>query len=328
MSVVDNKVSLDGSVVSTSEAKEGWVFVYPGQGSQFIGMGKDFYENSETCRNLLDEAESISGKKLTKLCFSGPISKLSNTDNLQVATTAINLAVTNYLFEKTSIRPSVLLGHSVGEYSALHVAGVISFEDVIKATTERGQLMQREAKAHKGGMLAIKNLDPTAVQNLIDENFEKNEVVIANDNALTQQVVSASKENVSKLSAILSDKGVEYVKLPVSGAWHSPLMSGCVEEFSQLLSDITFSEPTTPVVGNLQADYVSDPKAMKESLVSHIVEMVRWRESIEFLLSQGYRNFIEVGPKKVLSRLIGSINNDQFEITVKNVESVADIDAL
>lgn len=328
MSAFDENTKLEGTTVSSSEAKDGWVFVYPGQGSQFIGMGKDFYDQSAVCKDMIDQAETLSQKKLTKLCFNGPISKLSNTDNLQVATTAVNLAITQYLFDHTDIRPAVTLGHSVGEYSALYTAGVMSYEDVIKATSERGTLMQREAKANKGGMLAVKDTTPEALATILEANFEKNEVVIANDNSPKQQVVSASKDNVSKLSAVLSDAGIEYVKLPVSGAWHSPLMAGCVEEFSQTLAAIEFKEPSIPVVGNLQASYVSDPQAMKESLVSHVVEMVRWRESIEFLLEQGYRNFIEVGPKKVLSRLIDSINDGRYELNLKNVEAIADVDAL
>jgi len=328
MSSFDENTSLEGGAVSNLEAKEGWVFVYPGQGSQFIGMGKDFYETSSKCKEMIDQAEAISQKKLTKLCFSGPISKLSNTDNLQVATTAVNLAITQYLLENTDIKPAVTLGHSVGEYSALYTAGVLSYEDVITATSQRGTLMQREAKANKGGMLAIKDTSPQDLEKIIDENFEKNEVVIANDNSPKQQVVSANKDNVSKLSAILSDAGIEYVKLPVSGAWHSPLMAGCVEEFAQTLAEIEFKQPVVPVVGNLQATFVDDPKSMKESLVSHVVEMVRWRESVEFLLEQGYRNFIEVGPKKVLSRLIVSINDGRYDLNLKNVESIADVDAL
>lgn len=328
MSSFDENTSLDGSLVSTEESKEGWVFVYPGQGSQFIGMGKDFYDASEQCKQLIDQAEQISQKKLTKFCFNGPISKLSNTDNLQVATTAVNLAITEYLLANTDIKPAVALGHSVGEYSALYAAGVLTYEDVINATSQRGTLMQREAKANKGGMLAVKDTTPEALATILDANFEKNDVVIANDNSPKQQVVSASKDNISKLSAVLSDAGIEYVKLPVSGAWHSPLMAGCVEEFAQTLAGIEFKKPQIPVVGNLQATFVDDPQSMKESLVSHVVEMVRWRESIEFLLAQGYRNFIEVGPKKVLSRLIDSINDGRYELNQKNVETIADVEAL
>lgn len=328
MSVFDESTSLAGLPTdqAVSEEKSGWVFVYPGQGSQFIGMGKDFYDTSESFREMFDRAESISGKKLSKLCFSGPISKLSNTDNLQVATTVVNLAITHELFEKTDIRPDVVLGHSVGEYSALHTAGVISFDDAVKATTLRGGLMQREAKAKKGGMLAIKNMSPEDLNQLIEHHFDKNQVVIANDNALSQQVVSANKEDVSKLSSILSDAGVQYVKLPVSGAWHSPLMAGCVEEFAHELAEIQFNVPKIPVVTNLQAQPVEDTTVIRDGLVSHVVEMVRWRESIEYLLAQGYRNFLEVGPKKVLSRLISSINDDRYALNIQNVEAIADIE--
>ncbi len=325
MATFDESTPLVGSPISGGEEQTGWVFVYPGQGSQFIGMGKDFYEADARCQAIMDEAERISAKKISKLCFNGPISKLSNTDNLQVSTTAVNLAITEYLKNHTDIRPSVVLGHSVGEYSALHVAGVLSFEDTIKATTERGNLMQREAKAHKGAMLAVMDCPPATLSEMIEMHFDKNAVVVANDNSPRQKVISASKDDATKLSALLSDAGINYVKLPVSGAWHSPLMAGCVEEFAQVLSELAFNQPSIPVVGNLQAEFVTDPASIQESLVSHVVEMVRWRESIEFLLSQGYRNFLEVGPKKVLSRLISTINDKRFDLTIKNVESVADV---
>ncbi|WP_396588708.1 ACP S-malonyltransferase [Bermanella sp. R86510] len=308
------------------EKKQGWVFVYPGQGSQYIGMAQDIYNAFPPSQNIFSKASEYSGKNIEKLCFNGPISKLSNTDVLQVATTAANLSIDAYLSHKTNIKPDVVLGHSVGEYSALYKAGVISLDDTLKLTAERGRLMQREAKRQKGQMYAIKNTSPEDLKLIINTHFAPNQVVIANDNSPSQQVVSASKEHMAELAKHLSEAAIEYVKLPVSGAWHSPLMQGCTEEYAEFIYGITFTQPAIPLVSNLQAQYVTDPKIIKEDLVSHLIDAVRWRESIKFLLSQGYVNFLEVGPKKVLSRLIDSIAGSGHELNIENVETLSDID--
>lgn len=305
-----------------------WVVVYPGQGSQYIGMGKDLYDNFSYAKSLFDLAEELCDKKLTKFCFTGPISKLSNTDILQVATTVTNLSVDAFLSKKMSFSPSVVLGHSVGEYSALCKAGVISAQDAIRLTIARGQLMQREAKLHKGQMLAVKNISAKQVQALLDSESNIENVVIANDNAPTQQVISGEKAEINSVMALLSSQGIEYVKLPVSGAWHSPLMRGAVEDFSKIVQSIEFHVPKIPVIGNLKAKPYESVEEIQESLVNHLIDKVRWTESIQYLLDQGYRNFIEVGPKKVLSRLISNIASETEGVIVLNVESINDIESL
>lgn len=305
-----------------------WVVVYPGQGSQYIGMGKDLYDAFPYAKSLFDFAEELSEKKLTKFCFTGPISKLSNTDVLQVATTVTNLSVDAFLAEKKPFTPSVVLGHSVGEYSALCKAGVISAQDAIRLTIARGQLMQREAKLHKGQMLAVKDVSAAEVQALLDSDSNIENIVIANDNAPNQQVISGSKSDMGLVMTMLSNQGVEYVKLPVSGAWHSPLMRGAVEDFSKIVQSIEFHAPQITVIGNLKAKPYESVKEIQESLVNHLIDKVRWTESIQHLLDQGYRQFIEVGPKKVLSRLISTIASETEDITVLNVESISDIESL
>lgn len=316
--MTNNKMDLDSD----------WVVVYPGQGSQYIGMGKDLYDAFSYATSLFDFAEKQSEKKLTKFCFSGPISKLSNTDVLQVATTVTNLSIDAFLSETKPFRPSAVLGHSVGEYSALCKAGVISDQDAIRLTVARGQLMQREAKLHKGQMLAVKDVSAARVQEILDSESTIESVVIANDNAPTQQVISGGKADISSAMSLLSNHGIEYVKLPVSGAWHSPLMLGAVEDFSKIVHSIEFHSPKTPVIGNLKAKPYESVQEIKESLVNHLIEKVRWTESIQYLLDQGYRHFIEVGPKKVLSRLISTIASDIDEVTVLNVENISDIESL
>lgn len=308
--------------------EEQWVMMFPGQGSQFVGMGKDFYAQSQSCRDIYDLVNEIAQKDIIKLCFNGPISKLSNTDNLQVSITATNLAIYQYLYEHTTIRPSVVLGHSVGEYSALQVAGCLTVEGALKAAYERGCLMQREAKLKKGQMYAIKNVPPAELNLLLSENSDNNAVVIANDNSLKQQVISGEKAAMAHMLTFFSENNVEAIKLPVSGAWHSMLMQGCVEEFHKSLIDIEMKQPNLTYINNMTAEPCFEVSEIREHLVAHITGMVRWRESIEKLVNKGHRRFIEVGPKKVLSRLLESIVGDTSSFTIEQVETIEDIERL
>lgn len=303
-----------------------WVVMFPGQGSQFVGMGKDFYSQSQSCREIYDLVNDIAQKDITKLCFNGPISKLSNTDNLQVSITATNLAAAQYLFSNTDIRPSVVLGHSVGEYSALNAAGCLTVEGALKAAYERGCLMQREAKLAKGQMYAIKNVLPAELNLLLNEIIDSQSVVIANDNSQKQQVISGEKSAMSHVLNYFSENNIEAIKLPVSGAWHSALMQGCVEEFHKSLIAIDMKEPSVVYINNMTAQPCFDVTEIQENLVAHITGMVRWRESIENLVNKGHRKFIEVGPKKVLSRLLESIVEDVSGFTIEQVETIQDVE--
>ena len=188
-----------------------WVVMFPGQGSQFVGMGKDFYSQSQNCRDIYDLVNDIAQKDITKLCFNGPISKLSNTDNLQIAMTATNLAAAHHLFANTGIKPSVVLGHSVGEYSALQIAGCLTVEGALKAAYERGTLMQREAKLKKGQMYAIKNVPPEDLNHLLTQMTDNNAVVIANDNSNRQQVISGEKSAMSGILTYCAENNISIV---------------------------------------------------------------------------------------------------------------------
>jgi len=305
--------------------KDQWVVMFPGQGSQFIGMGKDFYSKSQGAREVYDLANEIAQKDITKLCFKGPISKLSNTDNLQILITATNLVTAQTLFDNTEITPSVVLGHSVGEYSALQVAGSLTTENALKLAFKRGTLMQREAKLEKGQMYAIKNVLPKDLNKILSGLTEKKSIVIANDNSNSQQVISGEKSAMSKVLNYCSENNIEAIKLPVNGAWHSNLMQGCVEEFRHSLMATEMLKPKISYINNLTAQPCSKLTEIQENLVRHITATVRWRESIEGLINQGHRKFIEVGPKKILSRLLESIAGDTEEFTIEQVETIKDI---
>ncbi|MBL4674388.1 MAG: ACP S-malonyltransferase, partial [Arenicella sp.] len=252
-------------------------------------------------------------------------SKLSNTDNLQISITATNLVTAQYLFANTDIKPSVVLGHSVGEYSALQVAGSLTTENALKLAFKRGTLMQREAKLEKGQMYAIKNVLPKDLNKILSSITEKNSVVIANDNSESQQVISGEKSAMSNVLTYCSENNIDATKLPVNGAWHSHLMQGCVEEFHQSLMAIEMLKPNISYINNLTARSCSNVTEIQENLVTHLTAMVRWRESIEGLINQGHRKFIEVGPKKILSRLLDSIAGDNEEFTIEQVETIKDV---
>lgn len=308
--------------------QEQWVVMFPGQGSQFVGMGKDFYSRSPACRDIYDFVNEIAQSDVTKLCFRGPISKLSKTNNLQISMTATNLAVANYLFSNTNIKPSVVLGHSVGEYSALQVAGSLTTEDALKLSFERGSLMQREAKLKKGQMYAIKDVLPEELNGILGRISATKSVVIANDNSKSQQVISGEKSAMGDVLRYCSEHNIEAVKLAVNGAWHSSLMQGCVEDFGRALNLVEMKTPNITYINNMTAQPCLDIVEIKEHLVAHLTGMVRWRESIEGLINQGYRKFIEVGPKKVLSRLLESIADDITGFKIEQVESIQDVERL
>lgn len=307
-----------------------WVALFPGQGSQAIGMGRDFYDAGGVARDVFEEANEIAGKDIAKLCFRGPISKLSNTDNLQIAITAVNIGVYEELRAAGQPAPALALGHSVGEYSALYAAGVISRTDALRATRERGLLMQREAKLHKGSMYAIKKTPAATIEALIEELDLSAGVIIGNDNGPGQQVVSGSADAVKALVNRLMADGVECIKLPVSGAWHSPLMAGASEDFKNCLAGIAFSAPQIPVITNLSADFVEDPERMRADLVAHLTGKVLWQDSMRRVLRAGYTTTIEIGPGRVLTRLAGKIGESEGVVTLAavGIESQSDLEQL
>lgn len=292
-------------------------------------MGRDFYDAGGVAREVFEEAGEIAGKDIAKLCFRGPISKLSNTDNLQISITAVNISIYEELRATGWPAPALVLGHSVGEYSALYVAGVISRSDALRATRERGLLMQREAKLHSGSMYAIKKTPASTIEALIQELDLTADVIIGNDNGPGQQVVSGSSEAVRNLINRLISDGIECIKLPVSGAWHSPLMKGCLEDFSACLKDIAFAPPKIPIITNLSADFATDPEKIRADLVAHLTGKVLWQDSMRRVLQQEPGPMIEIGPGRVLTRLAGKIAESESRAAIAvGIESKTDLDQL
>ena len=280
--------------------------LFPGQGSQFIGMGREFLETDAEAGKLMDLAESISSAPLRKLCLEGPMEDLTRAVNLQPALTAVNL-ICWQAFMKAGIQVDYFAGHSLGEYSALSAAGVLKSEDTLKLVSERGRLSDREGVKNPGGMQAILGLTLEMVEEILQELSDDAILTVANHNTELQVVISGEKEALHEVEKRVDERGGRAITLNVSIANHSPLIAGAVPDFENVLKGIVFSPPAVPVLFNLTATVETDPDVMRLIMARQIVSRVRWLETINALLAQDVRVFIEVGPKTVLSGLLKKI---------------------
>ena len=278
-------------------------FLFPGQGSQFVGMGQDLYQEYDFIRELFDMAEEISKIKLTTLCFKGPMEDLTMTVNLQPAVTAVNLSFLAVI-EKEGIKPTISAGHSLGEYSALRAAGVVSDPDTFRLVHRRGELMHRESIKHAGAMHAILGLTIDRVAELVAEIQKDGIVSIANHNTEQQIVITGSPEAVEKVSSLAVEQGAKSIPLKVSGAWHSELIKGTEEEFKAFIEKIEFEPPKSAVVFNVTADFSTDPVQIKDNMARQLCNPVKWYHSMQQLINEEIEVFAEVGPGKVLTGLM------------------------
>lgn len=296
-------------------------FLFPGQGSQFVGMGLDLYEEYDFVREIFDMTDELTKTHISRLCFKGPMEDLTLTVNLQPAVTAVNLSVLAVL-EKEGVRPDSVAGHSLGEYSALRAAGVTTAEDTIKLVFERGRLMHREATKHQGAMHAIIGLDIDAVREIVAQAAEKGVVAVANHNAAKQIVTTGAPEAVEYASELAAQQGAKTVPLKVSGAWHSELIRGAEEDFRAFLQQIPFQAPAVPVIFNVTADVESDPDQIADIMARQLCSPVRWYDSMCRLKDDGVEVFAEIGPKRVLTGLLRKIMPDDYEHQVFNVDGL------
>ena len=294
------------------------VFLYPGQGSQYVGMGKAFYDEYQEVRDLFARAKKILRKDMEQLCFGGPEDELMLTHNVQPAITLINMACSTVL-RLRGVEAAAAAGHSLGEYSALHLAGVLDERAVLELVRLRGQLMQEAADEQPGTMAAILNLPAEK----IDEVCESCEIEMANYNSPGQIIVSGFEESVLRAMEICSDAGAKRcVRLNVSGPWHSRCMVTAREKFEPELAQYIFQDPKIPVVANVDADYVRDGNGARENLVQQLCTPVRWQQSMERLINDGHQRFVEVGPKKVLRGLMRQIDRNVEVYNVEDPESL------
>lgn len=283
--------------------------LFPGQGSQYLGMGQEFVNADTESASLLAMAEATCELKLGALSADGPMEELTRATNLQPAITITNLICWQALKKELNgdATVSCFAGHSLGEYSALYAAGVINAEDTMRLVSKRGALMEREGTINPGGMRAVLGLDIDTVEQVISNYQGPGDVTAANHNTPDQIVISGSLQALDEVSKIAEEKGGKVIPLNVSVANHSPLVAGAVPDFADFLEKIEFKKPEVPVYFNLSAAKETDIGNIKEIMANQIASRVRWCEIIEAMLSEGVDTFIEVGPKTVLKGLIKKI---------------------
>lgn len=278
-------------------------FLFPGQGSQFLGMGEDFANSFPEAKKMFEQVDDICKKPISKICFEGPMDELTLTVNLQPAITTVNLACLSALIEG-GITPQVSAGHSLGEYAALASSGVISYYDALRLVNKRGELMHREAVENPGAMAALIGLDIAAVEEIVHQAGGQGVLAIANHNAAEQIVITGENESVSRAMVLAKEQGGKAVPLKVSGAWHCNMMKNAVDDFRHFMEDVTFAQPETGILFNATAETESDPKEIKDIMARQLVSPVKWYDINKKMLDEGFTIFVEVGPKKVLSGLL------------------------
>jgi [acyl-carrier-protein] S-malonyltransferase len=300
-------------------------FLFPGQGSQSVGMGLDFYQEYDGVREIFDMAEEITKINISKLCFKGPFDELTQTVNLQPAVTAVNLACF-FAIEKQGGGPDICAGHSLGEYSALHASDIITKEDTIRLVFKRGALMHREATRYQGAMHAIVGLPMNTVQELVAEVQQQGIVAVANHNTEQQIVITGAPDMVEKVSALASSLGAKAIPLKVSGAWHSELIKGAQDEFRNVIESMHFNPPDRPVVFNVTADSAEDPNEIKSIMARQLCSPVKWYDSVCRLMAENVEVFVEVGPGKVLTGLIRKILPKDYPGKIYSVNSMKQLE--
>ena len=296
--------------------------LFPGQGSQFIGMGQAFVNQDPEASALMDLAENISAFPIRTLCFEGPLEDLTRVLYLQPALTVINLICWQQLLKLLpGFRPAFFAGHSLGEYSALHGAGVLSLEDTLALVTKRGELMEREGAMHPGGMRAVVGLSIEEVEGLLAGYAGPGVAVVANHNTASQIVLSGDLAGLDAVAEQCAAKGAKVIPLKVSVANHSPLVAGAVEDFAAYMRGIPFQEPAIPVLFNVTGETERDPAAMKTIMARQIASRVRWLPIVERMAAEGVEVMVELGPKNVLTGMMKKILPKNSSITCLQADS-------
>lgn len=281
--------------------------VFPGQGSQAVGMGRAYFEETEAGRELFERADALLGFPLSRLCFEGPEEELTRTENAQPALFTVS-AVAWRLLQEKGLRPEAMAGHSLGEYSALAAAGALSFEDGLRAVRRRGELMAAVGDRVRGGMAAILNLPAEEVAQVCRDAADAGVVEVANYNTPQQTVISGELPAVERAMALAKERGAKRaVPLNVAAPFHCSLMAPLAEEMAEVLRGIEIRPPQVPVVANVTADYVRTPEEIREALVRQVAGSVRWTETVRRLGADGIELTVECGSGRVLTGMTSRI---------------------
>ncbi len=304
--------------------KTAWLF--PGQGSQAVGMGRDLAETYPAVRQLYDQANEILGFDLAQLCFEGPQAELNDTINTQPALFVTGLAALRALEAEGNLpTPALVAGHSLGELTALAAAGAMDFADGLRLVRERGRLMKLAGERNPGGMAAVLKMDDDVVEQACKEATEQTgkDVTVANYNSPGQVVISGDREALERAIALLKERGGRrIIPLAVSIAAHSPLMAVVVEEYRAAVHATPFRLPDPPVVANISAQPLLSVAEIRDELSGQLTWPVRWRASVQYMIEQGVSRFVEIGPKDVLSKLVKRINRSVEAVSVGDVAGV------
>lgn len=304
-------------------------FVFPGQGSQFVGMGQALSEQSEAARHIFEQADEALGFSLSGLCFAGPEEELKLTANTQPAILTASIAVMAALNEKLpDYKPAFVAGHSLGEYSALVAAGALSFADAVKTVRARGQFMEEAVPAGQGAMAAVLNMDRSALHAVCEEvTASGHPVQLANMNCPGQIVISGSAEGVKLAGEKAKEAGAKRVlPLNVSGPFHSSLMQPAADKLQAVLAGVTVQEANVPVVANVTARPVFEATIIVDQLVQQVSAPVLWEDSVQWMVEAGVTTFVEIGPGKVLAGLIKKIAPaDTTIISVQDMDSLTEL---
>ena len=302
--------------------------IFPGQGSQVVGMGKEFFEKHEIVKKLFKEADEILEFSLSKLILEGPKDELDLTVNTQPAIFLISYSIFQVVKENFNINlneAKYFAGHSLGEYSALSCAGYLNFGETIKILRVRGEAMQNSVPKGEGGMLAVLGSKIEDVEKILSENQNNFQAQVANDNSDGQIVLSGKTKDLQILSEYLKDNKIKNIKLPVSAPFHCSLMSKATAVMTEELQKINFKQSKNILISNVTAEEISTIGDLKNLLIKQIEKRVRWRESILNMINKGVNQFIEIGPGKVLSGLVKRINKD---VKISSINSKSDIESL
>lgn len=303
------------------ETPEKFAFIFPGQASQAVGMGKDLHLNSIAAREVFEEIDDVLGRKLTDVMFEGPSEGLTRTENAQPAITAVSIAAWKAMEEATDciLLPSMTTGHSLGEYSSLAVAGVLPIEDTVKLVVERGRLMQHACDERPGGMAAIIGIDEQTVEEVCSEVG----AYISNINTAQQIIISGSHQRLARAIDLATARGAKRaIPLAVNGAFHSGLMDPAQSGLNEILDSMDFADPDVPIIGNVTAEPLSTADQVRDELKMQLQSCVQWNNSISYMHENGVSEFVEIGPGQVLSGMVKRI------APTAKITSVGDFDAV